>query len=188
MQSVRKTRTLSLAVAAILVVGVSTGAFASCGDSMSVMAQAAATLPRSAAVMSTTENSAAPNDIPVNNSIVGLWHVRFLVGDQTIQEAFQIWNTGGTEVHNPNGDPRGGTMCLGTWKQSASQTFKLAHRVWKHDTNGNYLGTIHLSETITLGDGGSTQSGTFTLAFYDPAGNFMFSVPGTVVGERITVE
>lgn len=49
-------------------------------------------------------------------SIVGLWHVEFLIDNQMVQEAFQIWNVGGTEVHNPN-IPLGGGVCLGTWKQ-----------------------------------------------------------------------
>ena len=66
--------------------------------------------------------------------------------------------------------------------------FKLADRVWSYDTNGNFMGTIHLSETLTLGDGGNTQSGSFTLDFYDPSGNFLFEVAGNVTEECISVE
>jgi hypothetical protein len=117
---------------------------------------------------------------------VGLWHIRFLVGDQQIQEAFQIWNTGGTEVHNPNVDPRTGNICLGAWKEAAPRTFKLTHRVWSYDTSGTFLGTINLNETLVLGDRGNTHNGSFTLDFYDPLGNFMFEVPGSVIGERIS--
>jgi hypothetical protein len=90
-------------------------------------------------------------------------------------------------VHNPNVDPRAGNVCLGAWEQAAARTFKLTHRVWNYDINGNFMGTIHLNETLVLGDKGNTHSGSFTLGFYDPAGNFMFEVPGTVVGERISV-
>src|SRR5258708_2136060 len=49
-------------------------------------------------------------------SIVGLWDIRFVVGGQTIQEAYQLWNIGGTEIHNPNVDPRSGNVCLGVWR------------------------------------------------------------------------
>jgi len=49
------------------------------------------------------------------------------------------------------------------------------------------LGTINLSETPVLGDKGNTHSGSFTLDFYDPSGNFMFEVPGNAIGERISV-
>lgn len=121
-------------------------------------------------------------------SIVGLWHIRFVVGSDTIQEAFQVWNLGGTEVHNPNVDPRGGSVCLGAWKESVRRAFRLTHRVWNYNSTGTFMGTINLSETVTVGSGGATQSGTFTLDFYDPAGNFLFEVPGNVVGERISPE
>ena len=117
-----------------------------------------------------------------------MWHIRFVVGDTTIQEAFQIWNIGGTEVHNPKVDPRGGSVCLGAWKEVGGHTFKLTHRVWSFDASGNYQGTIRLTETITLGDNGTTHSGTFTLDFFDPADNPVGSLSGNVVGERITVE
>jgi hypothetical protein len=120
--------------------------------------------------------------------MVGLWHIQFTVGGQTIQEAYQLWNIGGTEVHNPNVDPRGGNVCLGVWKHASRGTYKLAHRVWNYDTNGNFMGTIHLSETVTPGQGGNTHSGSFTLDFYDPSGTFQFEVAGNVTGERISVE
>ena len=100
----------------------------------------------------------------------------------------QLWNFGGTEVHNPNVDPRGGTVCLGVWKRAPQGVFKLTHRVWNYDTNGNFMGTIHLSETLTLGNGGNTHSGSFTLGFFDPSGNFLFDVTGSVAGERVSVE
>ena len=111
-----------------------------------------------------------------------------MVGDQTIQEAYQIWNVGGTEVHNPNVDPRTGSVCLGAWKNTNGHTYKLVHRVWSYDASGNFMGTIHLSETLTLGDNGNSHSGSFNLEFYDPNGNFMFNVPGNVVAERVSVE
>ena len=124
----------------------------------------------------------------VKPSIVGLWHIQFTVGGQTIQEAYQIWNAGGTEVHNPNVDPRSGNVCLGVWKHAAHGAYKLAHRVWSYDTNGNFMGTINLSETLTLGDGGKKHSGSFALDFYDPSGKFLMEVDGSVTGERISVE
>jgi hypothetical protein len=53
---------------------------------------------------------------------------------------------------------------------------------------GNFLGTIHLSETVHLTQRGSGQTGSFTLNFYDPDGNFEMEVAGNVVGQRIQVE
>ena len=190
LRTIHNIAAVRVAALSVLVVAFSATAMASCGDSLSAMAAAAASVRNQSQVsQSSVQNgSAAASDNAVNRSIVGLWHIRFQVGDQTIQEAFQIWNTGGTEVHNPNVDPRSGNICLGAWKEAAPGTFKLTHRVWSYDVNGNFLGTINLTETLVLGHKGNTHSGSFTLDFYDPSGNFLFEVPGNVIGERISVD
>jgi len=171
----------------VVVFTFSASAMAQCSASLNTMATAAALVRRQSQASRSLTPSSAPNDNGVNPSIVGLWHIRFLVGDTTIQEAFQIWNTGGTEVHNPNVDPRAGSICLGAWEEQATRTFKLTHRVWMYDTAGNFQGLGVLTETLTLADRGNTHCGSFTLTIYDPDGNFQSEVPGTVVGERITV-
>jgi hypothetical protein len=178
-----------VAALSVLVVTFSATAMAQCGDSLRAMAAAAPSVRSQSQVSeSSVQNErAAASDNAVDTSIVGLWHIRFQVGGQTIQEAFQIWNAGGTEVHNPNVDPRSGNVCLGVWKEAAPRTFKLTHRVWSYDVSGNFLGTINLTETLVLGDKGNTHSGSFTLDFYDPSGNFLFEVPGSVIGERISI-
>src|SRR5262249_60062432 len=141
---------------AVLMVALSAMAKAQCGESLSAMASSAASVrsqsqvaqssKRHAARESLAAEPATASDNAVNTSIVGLWHIRFLVGDQQIQEAFQIWNVGGTEVHNPNVDPRQGNVCLGAWRGAAPQTFKLTHPVWVYDPNGNFPGDGHFDE------------------------------------------
>ena len=74
----------------------------------------------------------------------------------------------GSSPNNPNVDPRGRTTCLGRWVKAPGGAFKLAHRVWNYDTNGNFLGTIHLRETVHLTNKGNAQTGSFKLDFYDP--------------------
>jgi len=169
----------------VLAVGLSASAFASCGDSLSTMAARAAIFGQSHPMQRAAQSSRNEDG---KSSIVGLWHIQFTVGDQTIQEAYQIWNAGGTEVHNPNVDPRTGNVCLGVWKHAGHGTYKLAHRVWNYDASGNFMGTINLSETLTLGPDGNTHSGSFALDFFDPSGNFLFEVAGSVAGERIAVD
>jgi hypothetical protein len=173
----------------MLLLAVSPGAFASCGDSLVAMAAATAVhRPFQTTLPSPSSPSGVPS--PDNNgvipSIVGMWHTNFEVNGQTIQEAFQIWNMGGTEVHNPNVDPRTGNVCVGVWTAVGPQTYKLVHRVWWYDSTGDFMGTIHLHETVTLGDRGSTHSGSFTLDFYDPNNNFLMEVAGNVLAERVT--
>lgn len=164
----------------VLAVGLSGSVFASCGDSLSAMAAAAAgqTRPVQADPRVLQQNSGG-------SSIVGLWYVEFTANGTVIQTAYQVWNAGGTEVHNPNVDPRGGNVCLGVWKSLGHGKYRLTHRVWNYDTNGNFLGTVHLAETVTLGNAGSTHSGTVVLDFYDPSGKFLMEVDGTVAGTRI---
>jgi hypothetical protein len=136
---------------------------------------------------STQPGAQSHRDQSTAPAIVGLWDIQFVVGSQTIQEAYQLWNVGGTEIHNPNVDPRSGNVCLGVWK-GAQGTYTLTHRVWNYDANGNFLGTIHLSETLTLGNHGTTHGGSFTLDFYDPSGGFLSELTGTVEGTRIPVD
>ena len=185
MKSTQTLNLVKLAACMVLAVGLSASASASCGDSLSAMAAGVASVQTQFRPMQ--QNSASAGDNAAK-SMVGLWHIQFTVGGQTIQEAYQLWNAGGTEVHNPNVDPRGGSVCLGVWKHTSHGAFRLAHRVWSYDTNGNFLGTIHLSETVNVGQGGNTHSGSFTLDFYDPSGNFLFEVAGNVTGERISVD
>jgi hypothetical protein len=186
MKSTQTLNFVKFAAFMVLAVGLSASALASCGDSLSAMAAGAAAVHSQSRPIQ--PNTGATEGNGNNSRIVGLWHIQFMVGDQTIQEAYQLWNAGGTEVHNPNVDPRSGNVCLGVWKHAPHGAFKLAHRVWSYDTNGNFMGTIHLSETLTLGDHGNTHSGTFTLDFFDPSGKFQFEVAGDVTGERISVE
>lgn len=179
----RNLKFTSFAFCTVLVVGLSASAFASCGDSLSAMAAAVSgpSRPMQQGTGFLGENAGG-------SSIVGLWYVEFAVNGTVIQDAYQIWNSGGTEVHNPNVDPRGGNVCLGTWKRVGEGVYKLNHRVWNYDTNGNFLGTIHLSETVTLGNGGCTHSGTVVLNFYDPSGNLLTEVDATVSGKRIAAD
>lgn len=195
MKSISAQTLPKLLVCAVLVAGVSVGAMASCADSLAALAKGRTIAsPSLAAVLGTpsaVENAAAENSkdhFDRNDSIVGLWHVQFFVGGQAIQEAFQIWNLGGTEVHNVNQDPRMGTVCLGTWIESPHGTYKLAHRVWNFDANGNFLGTIHLSEVVHLIKNGTEHTGPITFDFYDPTGNFQSEISGTVMAQRVQVE
>src|SRR6202158_5559190 len=144
MKSTRTLNFVKFAACMVLVIGLSASALASCGDTLSAMAAAAASAQSQFRPIQPNSKSGEDNDGKTN--IVWPWHIQFAVGDQTIQEAYQLWNAGGTEVHNPNVDPRGGTVCLGVWKHAPHGAFKLDHRVWNSDTNGNFRSEEHTSE------------------------------------------
>lgn len=165
--------------------------FASCGDSLTAITNAipVRTYTQSAlqAPASQEQSAALGAHLDTSSSIVGMWHVMFVAGGQTIQEAYQIWNEGGTEVHNPNIDPRTSAICLGVWDTKGT-TYKLEHRVWVYDTTGDFQGTYHLREMVWLTNSGSNHRGTFVIDFYDPNNKFQWEVTGNVVAERITPE
>ena len=127
----------------------------------------------------------AADDNAATPSIVGFWHVHyygplFPGGDM---EAFQIFNAGGTEVHNPNTPTDG--VCLGVWVQTAN-VVKLTHRVWLYDPAGNFIAVGHLEANIALSDRGNTQTGTLTMQLFGLNGiAFTPPIPGTLSGERI---
>jgi hypothetical protein len=121
-------------------------------------------------------------------SIVGMWHVHYYGPfPGGVQEAFQIFNAGGTEAHNPNVDPRSGSICFGAWAQTGRNSYKLTHRVWLYDTAGNFQGVGDLEVNINVTDKGAKQSGTLTFQIFDLDGIPVSPVfGGTLSGERIT--
>jgi hypothetical protein len=60
--------------------------------------------------------------------------------------------------------------------------------VWNYDANGDFQGTINLSETVTLAQDGESHSGTVALDFYDSSGSFIMKVNSHVTAERISVK
>src|SRR5436309_5017748 len=100
----------TLAVISLMLV---VSAKAQCGGSFETLVKAIASTKGQFKLAKFTESVANSqnqlvNDKAVNTSIVGLWRIKFIIdtpgGPATFQEAFQIWNTGGTEVHNPKVD------------------------------------------------------------------------------------
>ena len=182
---------------------------AQCGGSFDEMAANAASFQRSLRSESVSSVPWKSQSLPTlkgefdedeDGSIVGLWHTDFNItipgvpDPVTIQTAFQIWNLGGTEVHNPKVDPRGGSLCLGAWRQSRG-VYKLVHRVWSYASDGTFLGTINLTEVVRVTNRGRNHTGSFTLDFFDPDGNPLAvpgpgghpaHVEGVVIGERIS--
>ncbi|MGZ7094075.1 MAG: hypothetical protein ACXVJ2_13720, partial [Candidatus Angelobacter sp.] len=78
MNSTQTLNFVKFAACIVLVVGLSASALASCGDSLSAMAAGAASVHNQSQPMQRDSESSTDN--AVNPSIVGLWHIEFLVG------------------------------------------------------------------------------------------------------------
>jgi hypothetical protein len=145
MKSTATSICVKFAACMLLVVGVSVSALASCGDSLSAMAVKTTAITGQHSENEQDSQSYARH--PGNSSIVGLWHVEFKVNGQTIQEAYQLWNAGGTEVHNPNVDPRGAPSAWGyglsqaklTPSPTASGTTTRPETSWEPSTSARRL-------------------------------------------------
>jgi hypothetical protein len=122
-----------------------------------------------------------------NDSIVGLWHVKYTSGGQPFFESFDQWHSDGTELENPNLPPATGPLCVGVWKQTGPRTVRLHHVGWNFDFNGNSTGTFTLDESNTVAPNGKTYEGTFDYKIYDVNGNLIQEVTGTQTATRITV-
>ncbi|HLG95071.1 MAG TPA: hypothetical protein VKX49_02035 [Bryobacteraceae bacterium] len=147
--------------------------------------------------LSLTARADGPSDIEMaapqqdegnGRSIVGLWKTTSYSGAQVVDEAFEQWNSDGTEVLNDNPSPLLGNICLGVFIKAGAATYKLKHPSWTYDNNGNLNGTAIIREQITVAPSGNTYSGTFTVDLFDLNGTHLVQLGGTVTGQRITVD
>jgi hypothetical protein len=121
-------------------------------------------------------------------SIVGLWDVTYTsnAGNPLSPfETYQQWHSDGLEIETPSFVSG---VCMGTWKQMASNMVGLYHVGFTH---GNPPGTYSfvLTETITVSANGNSYDGTYNQTFYDANGNVVaaFTDTGTLHATRISV-
>ena len=71
-------------------------------------------------------------------SIVGMWHVTFtshgsdsdLPEGAPVDNALVVWHGDNTEIMNSDRPPQDGDFCMGVWKQTGRNTYKLNHFAW----------------------------------------------------------
>jgi len=135
--------------------------------------------------------------------IVGMWHVTFTAEgnnpgppDNTpIDNALVTWHSDGTELMNSARPPQDGNFCMGVWKRVGHNRYRLNHFAWlANDTEnapsgiGNPAGPTRVVEEIILSPDGKRYSGKFTLDAYDPAGNPVAHIVGTISATRIDLD
>jgi hypothetical protein len=75
---------------------------------------------------------------------------------------------------------------MGVWKQVDS-TIHLYHVGWLFDSVGNSMGLFTLTERNVLAGNSNSYHGTFDYKAYDPNGNLVQEVTGTLAATRIGV-
>ena len=133
-------------------------------------------------------------------SIVGLWKFTFVsqgnafAPDGTPLDAgYAAWHSDGTEIMNSGRPPISSSFCMGAWKQSGPETFKLNHWALSWDANGGttFQGPANIRETVTVHNHGTSYSGTFTITNYATDGVTILApgvIKGTVSATRITAD
>ena len=132
---------------------------------------------------------------PADDPIVGFWKVTFVakgnpdIPDGTvIDSGYAQWHVDGTEILNSSRPPATSNFCLGVWKNLGGSQYKLNHFALSSDLNGNMIGPANIREQVTLGRGGNTYAGTFTIDQFDLSGNVLAHIAGEVTATRITVD
>jgi len=142
------------------------------------------------------QSSEAPSDSSAHKSapsITGLWFVTFYSGGVAFDQGFDVWHSDGTEILNDNGPPEPawstGSFCMGVWKLSSDNTYKLKHLGWNFDGNGNLSAIVVIKQTVTLGADGDRYRGSLEIDTYDPvSGNLNSKIIGEVKAHRIQVD
>ncbi len=139
-----------------------------------------------AQVRPATDADTAPvaHDVP-NPTIVGLWQIEYLAEGQVVDQGYESWHDDGTETLVDTAPPATDNVCIGTWSQTGSLTFRLKHPSWTFDMNGNLTGTAIIRNVLNLDRSGDKYTGTFTVDIFDVDGQHVDHFEGQVVGTRI---
>lgn len=123
-------------------------------------------------------------------TIVGLWHVKYTAADgSAFLESFKTWHDDGTEFENAFLPPVGGNICFGVWKTVSHLTVKLHHvGLIFNPADGSIAATFTQDEVNSVSSDGRTYKGTFDFKVFDPSGNLLQEVKGTLAATRVTVD
>lgn len=132
---------------------------------------------------------APPHDISTkvlgSPSIVGMWHVEYLVSGNLAFQSFQQWHSDNTEFEFADIPTIPGDICMGVFSNDG-RTYNLYHTAWTFDNSGNPNGTMVLTHLDKLSRNGNRFAGTFDLKFYDVNGNLINEVTGNTQADRVT--
>ena len=122
--------------------------------------------------------------------IVGMWRVHFVAGGETFDFGYSQWHSDGTEILNSGGRaPATENFCLGVWKKTGHNDYKLNHFALSYDaTTGQLNANVNIREHVTLDHSGNNYAGTFTIDVFTPGGVQVAHIEGTITGERITAD
>jgi hypothetical protein len=128
--------------------------------------------------------------------IVGLWRVTFVAKGNAagppdgvvLDNALVTWHADGTELMNSSRAPRTQSYCMGVWKRTGHDSYRLNHWALSWSDDGNMpVGPANIREEVTLGPGGNSYTGTFDIRQYNADESVVLGhVTGVIAATRIT--
>ena len=202
MKAISRTVTMTLGAGILLAISVS-NAVAGCGDMSSLRGPFQFAVP--GAESRQEQPAAQANNAKFQGlstpSIVGFWKFQFISKGNTthnpsipdgalLDSGYMQWHSDGTELINSAGhSPASGNFCMGVWAQTGFLTFEINHFPIGYDpSTGMIANYLNIREQDTLSPSGDSYTGTLTIDVYDPKGNRVDHLVGTVVATRLTVD
>ncbi len=134
-------------------------------------------------------------------TMTGLWKVQFLsLGNLNhnpsipdgalIDFGYNQFHSDGTEMLNSGGHaPATENFCMGVWGKTGFLAYEVNHFALSYDPiSGALAANVNIREQITLSPSGDMYTGTFTIDIYDPSGNHIDHVAGTLTAQRLTLD
>jgi len=197
MKATSGTVTMTLGAGILLAISVS-NAVAGCGDMSSLKGPFQFAVP---GAESRQEQPLAQADTKLRGvstpSIVGFWKFQFVSKGNTTHNpsipdgalldfGYMQWHSDGTELIN---SAVHSDFCMGVWAQTGFLTFEINHFPINYGpSTGMIASYVNLREQDTLSPSGDSYTGTLTIDVYDPMGNHVDHLAGTVVATRLTVD
>jgi hypothetical protein len=198
MKAISRTVTMILGAGILLAISVS-NAVAGCGDLSFLHSpfQFAAPGAESRQELPSAQANTAKFGGLSTPSIVGFWKFQFISNGNTthnpsipdgalIDFGYMQWHSDGTELIN---SAVHSDFCMGVWAQTGFMTFEINHFAINYDpSTGMVASYVNLREQDTLSPSGDSYTGTITIDVYDPKGNHVDHLAGTVRATRLTVD
>jgi hypothetical protein len=135
------------------------------------------------------------------DSIVGMWHAVYRVGDAdgpVFDDTFQQFHDDGNENLVSAGLPPAlGNVCLGAWKRVGPRAYRLRHTTWNWSppdagfgVPGTFAGRFEMIVNIFVNQRGGGFNGTFSAKNYDADGEHLpeLDAEGVVRATRFTAD
>jgi hypothetical protein len=134
--------------------------------------------------------------------IVGMWRFQMTTPGPNgtsvlVDDGYAQWHSDGTEIQNSGlHAPKTSNFCLGVWKQTGFNTYKLNHFPMAWDATGdNPANPIQLTMTVKQTDS-DHFSGSFTLKVYtwdgveltNASGPPVATITGKITAVRVTID